>query len=61
MLSKNITIKNSTFKELNNGKFNKSYSDVIDALITEKQYHYREIGLLKREIEILKLRIDSNE
>lgn len=59
MLSKNITIKESTFKKLNVGKFNNSYSEVIDALIKDKEDQHREIGLLKQEIGVLKLRIDK--
>ena len=56
IMSKSMYIKDATYENLKKGKFNKSFSDVIDALIKDKEDQHREIGLLKQEIGLLKLR-----
>lgn len=51
-----VQIKNATYEKLKMGKFNNSFSDVIDKLIKGNEDQHREIGLLKQEIGLLKLR-----
>ena len=58
-MSKNIAIKDATYEKLNNGKFDNSFSDVIDKLLKDREDQHREIGLLKQEIGILKLRTEA--
>lgn len=59
-MSKNIAIKDAIYEKLNLGKFNNSFSDVIETLIKDNENMHREIGLLKQEIGLLKLRNNTN-
>ncbi len=60
-MSKNIAIKDATYEKLKMGKFNNSFSDVIDMVIKDREEQHREIGLLKQEIGLLKLRTESHK
>ena len=55
-MTKHLQIKNETYEKLSIGKMNRSFSDVIDAMIKDRDDQHREIGLLKQEIGLLKLR-----
>lgn len=55
-MTKMLQVKDATYEKLSQGKFNNSFSDVIDKLIKDRDDQQREIGLLKQEIGLLKLR-----
>ncbi len=55
-----VQIKNGTYEKLKIGKFNNSFSDIIDKLIKNNEDQHREIGLLKQEIGLLKLQNEHN-
>jgi len=54
-MSKNISIKNSLHDRLKVLKFKRSFSTVIEEVLDDRQNIHRENGLLKRELEVLKL------
>lgn len=60
-MTKHLQIKDATYERLNNGKFNNSFSEVIDKIINDRDNQHREIGLLKQEIGLLKLRLESKK
>ncbi len=60
-MTKHLQIKDATYERLKSGKFNNSFSEVIDNIITDRNNQAREIGLLKQEIGLLKLRIEGKE
>ena len=60
-MTKHLQIKDATYERLNRGKFNNSFSEVIDKIITDRDNQHREIGLLKQEIGLLKLRLEKEK
>lgn len=60
-MAKNIAIKDSVYEKLKIGKFNNSFSDVIERYIKDCENQHREIGLLKQEIALLKLRNEKEK
>jgi len=56
-----MQIKDATYERLKMGKFNNSFSEVIDKLIKDREDQHREIGLLKQEMGLLKLRNETQK
>jgi len=60
-MTKHMQIKDATYERLKMGKFNNSFSEVIDKLIKDREDQHREIGLLKQEMGLLKLRNETQK